>query len=125
MNQQVYFYGTNHAANPTGNIAPMGFGLPPPSETTDQSFFTALTQPATQLQEDSEDAEAQNPYDHLWGRLVPCNPAVPAIDLLNEQVLYSIGRNQNNHIVVAAAKISKPRSLTSLSCIPFVFILLP
>jgi len=85
------------------------FDQPPASESTDVSFFTALTQPATQLQDDdaSTVSESQNPYDNLWGRFVPCNPSVPAIDFKDSQPTYTIGRNQNNHIVVAAAKISK------------------
>ncbi|KAG8901787.1 hypothetical protein FRB99_005104 [Tulasnella sp. 403] len=82
---------------------------PPATISTEESFFTAPTQPLTQAPDGDtqpEDGEASNPFSHLWGRLVPCNPAVNTIDLQNDVHVYTFGRNPSNTIVVAAPKIS-------------------
>ncbi|KAG8885773.1 hypothetical protein FRB97_009478 [Tulasnella sp. 331] len=74
------------------------------------SFYTAQSRPdeggPAFFDTQPEEGGSQDPFDHLWGRLVPCNPAFEAFDLLKERPIVTIGRNPNNDLVLTAPKIS-------------------
>ncbi|KAG9011197.1 hypothetical protein FRB94_008796 [Tulasnella sp. JGI-2019a] len=94
--------------------------MPPPSVIPAQAhayldadateFYTARSRPEEEnapfLDTQPEEAGSQDPFDHLWGRLVPCNPQFEAFDLLKDQPTVYIGRNPTNNLVLSAPKIS-------------------
>lgn len=104
---------------PPPSIVPANAFIPVPeiAGSTDESFWTAPTQPANPEGSGTQEETAsssQDPFDNLWGRLVPCNPLADAYDLSYDKPTVTIGRNPNSDLVLLAAKISTYHDLTLL-----------
>ncbi|KAG8901876.1 hypothetical protein FRC01_009723, partial [Tulasnella sp. 417] len=93
--------------------------LMPPPLAPASSYHTANTHApteadeATQRSTQEEDgnpqakpAEPADPFEGLWGKLVPCNSAMETIDLRVEQTQYTVGRASDAHIQIGHPKIS-------------------
>lgn len=74
-------------------------------------------------------AEPSDPFEGLWGKLVPCNSAMETIDLRVEQPQYVVGRAHDAHIQIGHPKISSrhcelrlvynPNNTTTVSVVDF------
>ncbi|OCH87633.1 Pkinase-domain-containing protein [Obba rivulosa] len=64
---------------------------PGPSTQQEETQATQSTQDASQGSQPNPAIDA-----HLWGYLIPCNPAVPRIDFIKHKPTYTIGRNQEH-----------------------------
>ena len=98
----------NHMAPPK-DIPSQASQVPPPGS-EDHSFYTALTQPATQAVDDNyedEQKEPDNPFKQIWGRLIPCNASSDPVDLDFQKLEFWMGRNRENDVVCTHPKISE------------------
>lgn len=92
--------------------------LMPPPLAPASSYHTANTHAPTEAdeatqrstQEDdgtgAKPAEPADPFEGLWGKLVPCNSSMETIDLRVEQPQYIVGRSNDAQIQIPHPKIS-------------------
>ena len=78
---------------------------------TDGVEETQSTQQATQETQQMSQLDASID-DHLWGMLIPCNPALQRGDLQKVKATYNVGRNTDkikggNDIIFPGRKISE------------------
>lgn len=107
--------------------------LMPPPLAPASSYHTANTHAPTEAdeatqrstQEDdgtgAKPAEPADPFEGLWGKLVPCNSSMETIDLRVEQPQYIVGRSNDAQIQIPHPKISAYLSFrvhSTLFCAP-------
>ncbi|CAL1705942.1 unnamed protein product [Somion occarium] len=77
-------------------------------DAADEIQQTQLEQATQPLSQDG--MPVPPPDNHLWGFLIPCNPAMARIDLYRKYPVVKVGRNSSkdvgNHVVLPGLKIS-------------------